>query len=63
MNAYAGYLQCDVYQAYASLEGVSLSRCGGHAPRKFNDAQLAQPKKSGKASLALSTIQKLYAIE
>ena len=63
LKGYAGYLQCDAYQAYASLENVSLSCCWAHARRKFNDALLAQPKKTGKASHALSTIQKLYAIE
>lgn len=63
LKGYAGYLQCDAYQVYASLDNVSLSCCWAHARRKFNDALLAQPKKTGKASHALSTIQKLYAIE
>lgn len=43
--------------------GVTPSCCWAHARRKFNDAQLAQPKKTGKASYALSSIQKLYAVE
>lgn len=63
LKGYSGYLQCDGYQVYASLEGVTPSCCWAHARRKFNDAQLAQPKKTGKASQALSSIQKLYAIE
>ncbi len=63
LKGYAGYLQCDAYQVYASLDNVSLSCCWAHARRKFNDALLAQPQKTGKASHALSTIQKLYAIE
>ncbi|WP_068978925.1 IS66 family transposase [Aeromonas sp. EERV15] len=63
LQGYDGYLQCDGYRVYASLEGVSLSCCWAHARRKFKDALLAQPKKTGKTSHALSTTQKLYAIE
>ncbi len=63
LKDYVGYLQCDGYQAYGSLKGVTLSCCWAHARRKFNDALLAQPNKTGKARQALSCIQKLYAIE
>ena len=43
--------------------GPTISGCWAHARRKFNDALIAQPKKTGKATVAISTIQKPYAIE
>ena len=63
LASYKGYLQCDGYRAYGCLENITLSGCWAHARRKFNDALIAQPKKTGKANVAISTIQKLYAIE
>jgi len=63
LAGYTGYLQCDGYRAYGCLEDITLSGCWAHARRKFNDALIAQPKKMGKANVAISTIQKLYAIE
>jgi transposase len=46
-----------------ALENIALSGCWAHARRKFNDALIAPPKKTGKANVAISTIQKFYAIE
>ena len=63
LAGYKGYLQCDGYRAYGCLKNVTVSGCWAHARRKFNDALIAQPKKKGKANVAISTIQKLYAIE
>lgn len=63
LAGYAGYLQCDGYRAYGCLENITVSGCWAHARRKFNEALIAQPKKTGKANIAISTIQKLYAIE
>lgn len=63
LSGYNGYLQCDGYRAYGCLENVTVSGCWAHARRKFNDALIAQPKKTGKATVAMSYIQKLYAIE
>jgi transposase len=63
LAGYSGYLQCDGYRAYGCLENITLSVCWAHARRKFNEALIAQPKKTGKANVAISTIQKLYAIE
>jgi len=56
-------LLCDGYAVYDTLEEVTLSGCWAHARRKFSDALKAQPKKTGKATVALDYIQKLYAIE
>jgi transposase len=42
---------------------VTVSGCWAHARPKFNDALITQPKKTGKATVAMSYIQKLYAIE
>ncbi|HEY5716439.1 MAG TPA: IS66 family transposase [Psychromonas sp.] len=63
LSGYTGYLQCDGYSAYGCLENITLSGCWAHARRKFNEALIAQPKKTGKVNVAISTIQKLYAIE
>jgi len=63
LAGYSGDLQCDGYRAYGCLEDITLSGCWAHARRKFNEALIAQPKKTGKANVAISTIQKLYAIE
>jgi transposase len=63
LSGYNGYLQCDGYRAYGCLENVTVSGCWAHARRKFNDALIAQPKKTGKATVAINSIQKLYAIE
>jgi transposase len=63
LAGYRGYLLCDGYAAYGTLKAVTLSGCWAHARRKFSDALKAQPKKTGKATVALGYIQKLYAIE
>jgi transposase len=63
LTGYSGYLQCDGYSAYEKIDGVTTVGCWAHARRKFNDALIAQPKKTGKARVALDYIQKLYAIE
>lgn len=63
LAGYTEYLQCDGYRAYGCLENITVSGCWAHARRKFNEALIAQPKKTGKANVAISTIQKLYAIE
>lgn len=63
LDGYTGYLQMDGYQAYAKTEAV-LAGCIAHARRKFTDAKSVQPKKkTGKADVILSLIQKLYGIE
>ena len=63
LAGYKGYLQVDGYQAYAQTKAI-LAGCMAHARRKFTDAKSAQPKKkTGKADVILSLIQKLYGIE
>lgn len=58
-----GYLNADGYQAYGSTN-ATLAGCWAHARRKFIEAEKAMPKgKSGKATLAISQINKLYAVE
>lgn len=52
------------YQKACDTYGIKRLGCWAHARRKFKEAQALQPKgKTGKADLALSHIQKLYAIE
>ena len=63
LNGYQGYLQVDGYAGYHHTQ-ATLVGCWAHARRKFHEAKIAQGKKpSGKADMALSTIQKLYRIE
>jgi transposase len=56
----------DGYEGYKALgkqPSITQLTCWAHARRKFMDAHKAQNKKTGKAQVALSFIQKLYAIE
>ncbi|ADZ89927.1 IS66 family transposase [Marinomonas mediterranea] len=63
LSGYNGYLQVDGYAAYEQTE-ATLVGCWAHARRKFTDiVKTTDKKKTGKAQLALSKIQKLYAIE
>ena len=63
LDGYSGYLQVDGYQAYAQTQ-ATLVACWAHARRKFIEAKQVQGnKKTGKADVALSLIQKLYGIE
>jgi transposase len=65
-----GYLQTDGYAGYNEVckqYNLTSVGCMDHARRNFIDAQKAQPKgkkiKASKADVALSYINKLYAIE
>lgn len=63
LSTYAGYLHVDGYQAYEKTH-ATLVGCWAHARRKFIDAKKVQgTKKTGKADMAMSFIQKLYGIE
>ncbi|CBL44195.1 Putative transposase (IS66 family element) [gamma proteobacterium HdN1] len=63
LQGYSGLLQVDGYQAYQQTH-ATLIGCWAHARRKFKEAKDVQPKgKTGRADVALSLIQKLYAIE
>lgn len=63
LKGYSGYLQVDGYQAYEKTQ-ATLAGCWAHARRKFIEAKQVQgKKKTGKADVVLSLIQKLYGIE
>lgn len=63
LQGFDGYLNVDGYQAYESTN-ATLAGCWAHARRKFIEAEKAMPKgKAGKATLAISQINKLYAVE
>ena len=63
LAGFDGYLQVDGYAGYEQTD-ATLVGCMAHARRYFMDAKKAQPKgKNGKADMALSYFQKLYAIE
>ncbi len=63
LGDFKGYLQADGYAAYNQVN-AELIGCWAHARRKFVEAQTAQGKiKVGKVNVAISFIQKLYAIE
>ena len=58
-----GYLNVDCYAAYESTNAI-LSGCWAHARRKFIEAKKGMSKgKSGKATVTINHIKKLYAIE
>jgi transposase len=66
LEGFQGYVQTDGHSAYQKLRpGIIQVGCWAHARRKFDEALKAQPKgkRSGKAQMGLSFIQKLYAIE
>lgn len=63
LQGFDGYLNVDGYQAYESTK-ATLAGCWAHARRKFIEAEKSMPKgKSGKATVAINHIKKLYAIE
>ncbi len=63
LEGYTGYLQVDGYVGYEKTS-ATLAGCWAHARRKFQEAEIAQPKgKTGKANMALNHIQKLYRLE
>lgn len=63
LSGYSGYLQVDGYPAYGKT-AATLVGCWAHARRQFMDAKKVQGKhKTGKADVALTLIQKLYAVE
>ena len=63
LNGYQGYLQVDSYAGYHQTQ-ATLVGCWAHARRKFHEAKIAQCKKgSGKADMALSTIQNCIALK
>lgn len=63
LRGFDGYLNVDGYQAYESTK-ATLAGCWAHALRKFFEAEKGTPKgKSGKATVAISHIKKLYSIE
>jgi hypothetical protein len=63
LRGFDGYLNVDGYQAYESTH-ATLAGCWAHARRKFIEAEKGMPKgKSGKATVAINHIKKLYAIE
>lgn len=68
LDGYRGVVQSDGYSGYAFLDHlpeVHHAGCLAHARRKFTDVQKAQGKnkKPGSVDIALSYIQKIYAIE
>lgn len=72
LKGFKGALQTDDYSGYLGVgarEGVRHLGCWAHARRKFIEAQKAshptgkKPPRTGKADMALSYINRLYAIE
>ena len=67
LDGFQGYLMTDDYSGYNALaiqSGIERLACWAHARRKFVEAQKVQPKgKTGRADMALSLINRLYAIE
>jgi len=67
LDGFTGHLMSDGYAGYHAVtkQGITGIGCWAHARRKFKEAEKVQGKSkgSGKVHLALSEIQKLYAIE
>ena len=66
LQDYSGFLLTDGYEGYNAVvkqNQITPLACWAHVRRKFDEALKAQPQKTGKAQMALSLIQKLYAIE
>lgn len=69
LEGYQGYVQCDGYSAYGSLEaqGIVLLGCMAHVRRKFVEAlktlSRQEVSQKAKAAQAVAYIKKLYAIE
>jgi transposase len=68
LPGFRGYLQTDGYAGYnavAGQEGIVALGCWAHARRKFDEAIKAQGGKAkpGRATRALSLIQRLYRVE
>ncbi|RMR29683.1 Transposase IS66 [Pseudomonas syringae pv. coriandricola] len=67
MESYRGYVMTDDYAGYNALAlqpGVERLACMAHARRKFVEAKKVQPQgKTGRADVALASINKLYGIE
>jgi transposase len=67
LGDFSGALMVDGYEGYNPVcmdNKLIRLGCWAHARRKFIDAQRQQPKgKTGKADMAISFIQKLYAVE
>ncbi|WP_147475874.1 IS66 family transposase, partial [Pseudomonas syringae] len=62
-----GYVMTDDYAGYNALAlqpGVERLACMAHVRRKFVEAKKVQPQgKTGRADVALASINKLYGIE
>ncbi|PIH96678.1 IS66 family transposase [Pseudomonas syringae] len=67
LESYRGYVMTDDYAGYnalASQPGVERLACMAHVRRKFVEAKKVQPQgKTGRADVALASINKLYGIE
>lgn len=63
LDGWQGTLMSDGYSAWRQVPAANHLGCWSHARRKFHDALKIQPKKTGKAQMALGLIQKLYAVE
>ncbi|POD59611.1 IS66 family transposase [Pseudomonas syringae group genomosp. 3] len=67
LESYCGYVMTDDYAGYNALAlqpGVERLACMAHVRRKFVEAKKVQPQgKTGRADVALASINKLYGIE
>ncbi|SOS36036.1 transposase IS66 [Pseudomonas syringae group genomosp. 3] len=67
LESYRGYVMTDDYAGYNALAlqpGVERLACMAHVRRKFVEAKKVQPQgKTGRADVALASINKLYGIE
>lgn len=62
LRGYGGYLHCDAYTAYQSIEKVTLVKCWAHVRRKFFEAR-GSTTKITKADQGVRYCDRLFKVE
>ena len=62
LNGFKGFLHCDAYSAYGTLEHVTLVNCWAHLRRKFVEAG-GLNNEDGKAKVGLRYCNELFKLE
>lgn len=62
LSKFSGYLHCDAYAAYTTLNNVTLVKCWSHLRRKFFEAKGLQNNQS-KADQGVAYCDRLFQIE
>jgi transposase len=63
LHGFHGYLHCDAYAAYGTLEGITIVNCWAHLRRKFFEAIGKDDNPKSKASIGYNFCNQLFKIE